>query len=150
MGLPHGGWGVTRHKRVNDACGHMDAPHYAKGLCRQCYRTTPEFAAARHAYYVTHKEQFREHGRKHAKSGRRAASLYGMNPATYRRMVEGQGGLCWLCGRKPGVKGLGVDHNHTTGKVRALLCARCNMGLGALRDDPALCRRAADYLTLWS
>ncbi len=61
-----------------------------------------------------------------------------------------QAGLCGLCQRPPGPKGLGVDHNHATGKVRALLCSRCNLALGGFMDDPVLCRKAADYLTLWS
>ncbi len=150
MALPHGGWGVTRHKRTNDACGHLDRRHYAKGLCSSCYKLTPDFRAARHAYYQTHKPQFAQHGKRRTENGRRAQQLYGLNPATYRRMVEAQQGLCYLCQRPPGRKGLGVDHNHKTGKTRALLCARCNMAIGGLRDEPALCRRAADYLELWS
>lgn len=149
MGPHHAGWGVTRIARTNDACGHTDRPHYAKGLCRACYRTTPEFAAKRHAYYVANKEQFREHTRKSRARGTTAQRLYGLLPVTYRRMVEAQGGLCAICQRPPGKKRLGVDHNHATGRVRALLCARCNTAIGALRDDPDICRRAADYLTLW-
>lgn len=150
MGLPHGGWGVTRYKRQNDTCGHLERAHYAKGLCRECYRNTPEFAAARRAYYLDHKPQFIAHNKKRSINGRRAAKLYNLSPATYRRMVEAQAGLCYLCQQPPGRKGLGVDHDHKTGKVRSLLCARCNLGLGSLRDDAALCRRAADYLLMWS
>lgn len=148
MALSHGGWGITRHKRVNQ-CGHPDRRHYAKGLCRDCYRRTPEFAAVRHAYYLTHKPQFIAHDKKRRINGLRASALYNLSPVTYRRMVEMQMGLCALCQRPPGKKGLGVDHDHTTGKVRALLCARCNMALGAFRDDVDLCRRAADYLSMW-
>ncbi len=150
VGLPHGGWGSARHKRTNDVCGHVDKRHYAKGLCWPCYRRRPDQVAMRKAYYLSHKAQFVEHDRRTRAKGTTAKRLYGLLPVTYRRMKEAQQGLCYLCQRPPGRKSLGVDHNHKTGKIRALLCARCNMALGGLRDDPALCRRAADYLELWS
>lgn len=41
---------------------------------------------------------------------------------------------------------LGVDHDHTTGKIRGLLCNRCNRVLGLFRDNPDVIKRALDYV----
>lgn len=76
---------------------------------------------------------------------------YGITPDEYRTMHEGQGGLCAVCflpersiDPQTGLaKKLAVHHNHVTGKVIALCCAECNMGMGKLKDDPVLLMRAA-------
>jgi hypothetical protein len=45
---------------------------------------------------------------------------------------------------------LAVDHDHKTGKVRGLLCHKCNKSIGGLQDSVVLLRKAADYLEYWS
>jgi hypothetical protein len=74
--------------------------------------------------------------------------LYGLTPADYDRMWADQGGLCPICSTalRPGRGGANVDHNHATGKVRAILCTPCNTALGKLREDPELFLHAVDYL----
>lgn len=71
---------------------------------------------------------------------------YGMPPSKYHELLAEQGGGCRLCGRKPDRRPLVIDHDHVTGVVRALLCHRCNCGLGFFGDDPARLREAAAYL----
>lgn len=73
-------------------------------------------------------------------------SAYGIDERDYDAMLLAQGGLCGLCRNPPGKRRLAVDHDHASGKIRALLCDRCNTALGHLRDDPALLRAAADYI----
>jgi len=77
---------------------------------------------------------------------------FGITLADYDRMHAEQDGKCAIC-RSPEtemkngkLRWLSVDHDHRTGKVRQLLCGACNRGIGKLRDDPELMRRAADYL----
>jgi hypothetical protein len=68
---------------------------------------------------------------------------YGITAAEADAMLEEQGGLCAICKAAPAVH---VDHDHVTGRVRALLCFNCNGGLGQFRDDPGLLYLAAFYL----
>lgn len=84
---------------------------------------------------------------------RRAAHIkhkYGLLPEDIERMRHEQGDCCAICrtalagwGHKTGPH---VDHDHETGKVRGLLCAACNLGLGKFRDSAAVLERAAAYL----
>lgn len=71
---------------------------------------------------------------------------YGLTDAEYDAMFMKQGGLCAICGCSETKRRLAVDHNHNTGEIRALLCGKCNGGIGILRDNSQLCRAAADYL----
>ena len=71
---------------------------------------------------------------------------YGITPEQWVEMLERQGGTCAICERMPG-KGrrFHVDHCHRTGKVRALLCGRCNVAIGMAGEDGTRLRRMADY-----
>jgi hypothetical protein len=72
---------------------------------------------------------------------------FGMTIEEYDAMLIAQDGGCAICGKtNPNGKRLAVDHDHTTGKVRGLLCHNCNVGIGSLFDDAALMRKAADYV----
>ncbi|OMQ16050.1 hypothetical protein A7K94_0205190 [Modestobacter sp. VKM Ac-2676] len=68
---------------------------------------------------------------------------YGITAEQPEAMLVAQNGLCALCGEAPAVH---VDHDHSTGAVRDLLCFNCNGGLGQFRDDPDLLRAAAEYV----
>lgn len=71
---------------------------------------------------------------------------FGITLDDYYQMFEAQGGLCAICKQPPGKRALAVDHNHTTGQVRALLCGRYNVGLGQFQDSTALLTEAILYL----
>lgn len=75
---------------------------------------------------------------------------YGITEDEYFQMFNAQKGKCKLCGKtKPrnGAKHLIIDHCHSTGKVRGLLCNDCNVLLGKLKDDIDYIDRIKDYLT---
>jgi hypothetical protein len=125
---------------------HPDRPHYAKGLCKQCYRSTPAHKAQRHGYYVRNRARYAQYTVELRERRVREAKLYGIDKATYDAMLAAQGGRCAICRRAPGVKSLNIDHNHATGAVRGLLCGACNRGMGMLGDNAARLRKAAAYL----
>ena len=59
-------------------------------------------------------------------------------------MIVSQGGKCAICGYalyRPH-----IDHDHATGRVRAILCHLCNVGLGSFKDNPEALERAAEYV----
>lgn len=70
----------------------------------------------------------------------------------YEKKVEQQENKCALClesndGKK---RKLHLDHCHVTGKIRGLLCMRCNMGLGFFKDSVELCKRVLTYLEYYA
>lgn len=56
--------------------------------------------------------------------------------------------VCEICGNRPDVFHLCVDHCHKTGKFRGWLCRSCNLGLGNLKDSTELLEKAAKYLRI--
>ena len=75
-------------------------------------------------------------------------------PETYYSMLEKQNGLCAICKnpetqlkkKSNKVKMLSVDHCHLTGKIRGLLCHKCNTGLGSFKDSETILSSAINYL----
>lgn len=80
---------------------------------------------------------------------------FGIDLKEYIKMYESQNGKCYICGSHGTMFSeksdiypvLAVDHCHKTGKIRKLLCPKCNGGIGMFRDNPTLLRKAANYLS---
>ena len=66
----------------------------------------------------------------------------------YEQLYQIQDGLCAICKESEMVDGrhLAVDHNHQTGKIRGLLCGRCNLMLGRLEKDMGITKRMLEYI----
>lgn len=74
----------------------------------------------------------------------------GITEYEYLSMWEKQEGKCAICGIQEHrcIKGkLFIDHCHTTGKVRGLLCSSCNSGIGFLKDNIGTLLKAIEYLS---
>lgn len=75
------------------------------------------------------------------------AKTYGITGDDYEALLRRQGGKCAICRARPKSKRLAVDHNHTTGAVRGLLCSRCNHDLlGSAWDSLALATALWHYM----
>jgi hypothetical protein len=79
---------------------------------------------------------------------------YGITLEQYNEMAAAQRGKCAICGLDPSTvedwpphhRVLHVDHDHTTGAIRSLLCNHCNRAVGFLRDDASLAEKVRDYI----
>lgn len=127
--------------------------------------TREQIAARKAAYYRKHKDRD-EHKRKkyyednkdkikkrskdsyYKCKGDYLMENYGISIEVYNEMRRLQNNKCLICGNTFDNKTVVacVDHNHTTGKVRGILCRTCNIGIGNLKDDISLLAMAIKYL----
>lgn len=111
---------------------HPDRKHQAFGLCAACY--------------------MKDYGEKNPDTRYRLRGLSGFTERDYKRLFQQQKGCCLICSQKETSKSKGkvtrlaVDHDHTTGKIRGLLCRRCNRAIGLFEDSPELLFNALHYL----
>lgn len=124
---------------------HITEFHWTKkktGRRRQCKNCLVEKAKA---HRNLNRDQYRRYALKWHLN-----SAYKLSLEDYDRMLSEQSESCKICkapfdlddqGRRPH-----VDHCHSTGKVRGILCFKCNTALGKFNDSPDLLRAAARYL----
>lgn len=132
------------------------------GQCKVCKRVAARKWEQDHPEH--HKQTVRAYVKKRMANGHSAAQKrwrdknpekvkghnlrrYGIGIDAYRLLLEKQGRGCKLCGAKhAGGKALYVDHCHLTGRIRGLLCRKCNTGIGLLGDNAASLEKALNYL----
>lgn len=76
---------------------------------------------------------------------------YGITQEQYNNLLKQQDYKCAICFRdnkEPNYTAFCVGHNHTTGKIRGLVCISCNRALGLFQDNPATLKKAYDYLCI--
>lgn len=142
-------------------CGSDGPWLYKRGCCDDCERQRAR------DWHKNNREKSREIAKRYKSnnpdkvaaynaSAAKAASQrkydlrtrFGITPEQYDEMLEAVGGQCPVCGHRPtdDEHRLAVDHNHTTGEIRGLLCKPCNLALGNLGDDPNRIRALARYI----
>lgn len=94
-------------------------------------------------YQKTWKERHPEKRKLYQRNS--AIRAYGIEPEMYYKMLEQQGNGCAICFAKSERRAMNIDHDHTTGKVRGLLCDKCNLTLGFMEREEWV-EKAKQYL----
>jgi hypothetical protein len=134
--------------------GHVGERYTSSGSCKRCIseaakeryrgrwpdgaqRTPEQRLAQTKAWRLANPERHKGHRLK----------KYGITYADFTAMLDRQDSRCAIC-RDPLDLGKNthVDHCHDTGAVRGILCNRCNVAIGLLRNDPGIALGAARYL----
>ena len=131
--------GCKIEKPLEDFSRHPVGRGGKNPKCKQCRN---EWSSEK--YSRTPQEEVLARKRTYWKEVKRF-SQYGITKEIYLEMVQAQDGLCLICTKRFDVD-LVIDHDHDTGKVRGLLCDRCNSGLGFFEDSTEGLRRAIKYL----
>lgn len=104
-------------------------------------------------YYYAHREERKVWGRAYYYAHREEKSHYhrrrkhGISQAEFAVLLEKQGHRCAICYTNEfGSRGPIIDHDHSTGKIRGILCTNCNTALGLIKDSSVRLRKAAEYL----
>ncbi len=80
---------------------------------------------------------------------------YGITLDQYNWLLACQNGVCAICGRpetkimRGKVAPLSIDHCHKTTRIRALLCHKCNLAFGYMREDPEQIKKLLKYAKKW-
>ncbi len=120
----------------SNKCRKINREEYHKN-----YKATFEYRKGRRIYQKSQKNKTRL-----------LKKYFNLSFEDYQKMVRQQSNKCAICGDKERIKRngnkmeLAIDHSHRTGKVRGLLCQRCNRGLGLFKEDILRLQNAIKYL----
>lgn len=92
------------------------------------------------------KNYYGDEGRKRKYKHSELLKTFGLTIEQYEQMEINQNKVCAICCKPDKNKRLSVDHCHVTGKIRGLLCSKCNRGLGLLNDEVEILKRCILYL----
>lgn len=138
----------------------MEVPHKVCSKCQGC-KSIDSFSLksdrkslaswCKDCNATAARERHKRFPEKTAKANRKQAlKRYGLTQTKYDKLLKSQDFGCAVCGEEFHTKtkrdNLAVDHCHQTGKVRGLLCNRCNYALGLVDDDSSILLKLASYL----
>lgn len=122
--------------------------------CRKCNQTLPldSFYRGKAECKPCHLKDKRDNYDPDKTADIHLKSKYGISLIEYNEMLKSQDGVCAVCkqfsvDRSATHKRMPVDHCHVTGKVRAILCNRCNLILGKANDSIELLNNLSNYLS---
>lgn len=120
-------------RRTNDGCC-VDCLNVRKEKFRNDPKNKSKIKTYQDSYNKEHQLRLR-------------TANYGITPEIYKKLLHDQWGLCAICkDRLQEGQFTHIDHCHDTGKIRGLLCIKCNTALGKFKDDTKLLKAAIAYL----
>jgi len=133
-----------------------------RGDCKECFAARArEWYGKNRERVIANVKRWQQENREQLRATRRKRNAlrrreireghlrraFGITQTEYDAMLAAQGGGCAICGREPRRgSSLHVDHDHETGRIRGLLCFKCNGGLGQFGDDIDRLATAEGYL----
>jgi hypothetical protein len=116
------------HHKTKPATCHPNKLSVSDGLCKTCYSRKYNKENPGPAYRRSLKHRF------------------GITPEQRDEIISRQNGMCAICKIE---KATHIDHCHKTGRIRGMLCLRCNAALGLLRENVSTLVGAVNYLDFW-
>ena len=115
---------------------HPERKYYGRGMCRSCYsgwwlKEHPETSQHRALRLIKH-------------NNNTLLKRYGLSLDQREQLKAEQSYRCGICFK---LKSLNIDHDHKTGKVRGMLCDRCNSLVSYFDENPELIINASIYLS---
>lgn len=146
-------WYAKRKAATPHFCTECGKPIEGRADKKQCSSLCKGRARAKSEARIAWKQEHQSRYNRYW----RAMREFGLTEEQLVAMYEAQNGHCAICGREaalltetPGDRSaeqtICIDHNHSTGKVRGILCGKCNRAIGMLNEDIGLLRSAIAYL----
>ena len=130
-------------------CGEAKTP---EEFSRRLERPKGHHSWCKKCMTLDQKRRYREKNPDTIRDGKLKAS-FGIGLEDYNKLLASQDNVCAICKQTEttlsvsgNLKALAVDHCHTTGKVRGLLCQKCNQALGLFNDDVERLSSAIKYI----
>lgn len=101
--------------------------------CKDCVKRYSSSLRGKQTHMRAKKKNQKKHGKKY-----RLRHNYSITPGEHESMYARQNGCCGICGQQVKYEDVQTDHDHATGKVRGLLCHRCNLMVGYVENTPEL------------
>lgn len=138
-----------QHKWLYDFPNNKSKPEGKDYQCKECCKKQSK------EYHKNNKEARKESGKEYRYKNadvikiRRKEKLYGISESEQEELITLCNNKCEICGidAKFSTKQvLNIDHDHSTGDIRGMLCGKCNKGLGLLGDNLESLKKVVNYL----
>ena len=123
-----------------------DRKHQAKGYCQKHYQYHKEWGRLDVKKCTVNNCDRGFVKKNYCKKHYDILYKYNVLPDDYEKMLEKQSHSCAVCNASP-TESLVVDHKHSSGEVRGLLCRKCNVGIGMFMEDISKLKSAIKYLS---